>query len=418
MSEPGTHARSWHPAVLLVLIGALSTFGPLALDLFLAGLPALAADLRTDPAIAQLSISLCLVGLALGQLAAGPLSDRVGRRGPLLVGVVCFTVSALGCAVAPRIDVLLGMRLLTGLGGGAGVVIARAMVRDLYQGQAALRAFSLVAVVSGVAPVVAPLLGAGMLTFTTWRGVFVGLAAIGMLLVLAALAIGETHPASAREPTPVPVLATMGRLLRDRGFIFPALTLGLGMCPMFAYISMGSFVLQGSAYGLSEQAYGAVFAANAVGIMLTARLNSGLAVRFGARTVLGAGIGLITVGSGLLVVATALDLPTWTVLVLLFVVVGSGGFAITNGTFLAMDRHGGTIGGSASALLGLTQFMIAAVVPPVASSFGVSGVSMAATMLGCGLAAGLVFLGIPTPADPRAGALDELRPRAPGGRAG
>lgn len=399
MSEPRTPARNWHPAVLLVLIGALSTFGPLALDLYLAGLPALAADLRADPAVAQLSISLCLVGLALGQLAAGPLSDRVGRRGPLLAGVVCFTVSAFGCALAPRIDVLLGLRLLTGLGGGAGVVIARAMVRDLYQGQAALRAFSLVAVVSGVAPVVAPLLGAGMLTFTTWRGVFVGLAVIGLLLVLAALAIGETHPATARDRTPAPVLDTMGRLLRDRGFIFPALTLGLGMCPMFAYISMSSFVLQDSPHGLSEQAYGAVFAVNAVGIMLTARFNSRLGVRFGARAILGAGIGLITAGSALLVVATGLGLPTWTVLVLLFLVVGSGGFVIANGTFLAMDRHGGAAGGSASALLGLTQFMIAAIVPPAVSSLGVSGVLMAATMLGCGLAAALTFSRIPRSAD-------------------
>ena len=393
MNEPVVRPR--HPGVLLVLIGALSTFGPLSLDLFLAGLPALAVDLRAEPAVAQLSISLCLVGLALGQLLAGPLSDRIGRRGPLLAGVLCFTVSAFGCALAPRIEVLLGLRLLTGLGGGAGVVIARAMVRDLYQGKAALRAFSLVAVLAGVAPVVAPLLGAGMLTFTSWRGVFIGLGLIGAALVAAALAIGETHPSRDGGGAGTPVLAVMGRLLRDRSFMMPALVLGLAMCPMFAYISMSSFVLQRAPHGLSEQAYGVVFAVNALGIVLAARLNSRIGVRFGARTILGLGVVLITVGSGVLLVVTGLALPTWVVLVALFVVVGSGGLVIANGTFLAMDRHGGATGGSASALLGLNQFLIAAVIPPLASSAGVSGTVMALTMLGCGLAAAVAFLAIP-----------------------
>ena len=394
MTDPASSGprRPWY---LLLLIGALSTFGPLALDLFLAGLPALAAELRADPATAQLSVSLCLVGLALGQLLAGPLSDRIGRRLPLLAGVLVFTVSAFGCAFAPNIQLLLGLRLLTGLGGGAGVVIARAMVRDLYQGKAALRAFSLVTVVSGVAPVLAPLLGSGLLVFTDWRGVFLALGLIGALLIGAALLIGETRPAGPDDQPGARVFGLIGGLLRERTFILPALTLGFTMCPMFAYISMGSFVLQADPYRLSEQAYGAVFALNAGGIMLAGQLNRRLGVRLGPKQVLGAGITAIVLGSALLLPVVLLDGPLWTVLVLLFVVVGCGGFVMPNATFLAMDRHGGATGGSASAVLGLTQFLLAAVIPPAVSAVAVSGTTMAATMFGCALAGLVVFAALP-----------------------
>lgn len=399
MSDVPAPPSQRRPGYLLLLVGALSTFGPLALDLFLAGLPTLASDLRADPATAQLSISLCLVGLALGQVIAGPLSDRIGRRWPLLAGVAVFTVSAFGCALAPDIVSFLALRLLTGLGGGAGVVIARAMVRDLYAGPAALRAFSLVAVVAGVAPVVAPLLGSGLLLFTTWRGVFVALGLIGAVLVVAAFLVGETHPPERRSATPAPVLSTMAGLLADRSFVLPALALGLASSSMFTYISMGSFVLQSPPYGLSEQAYGGVFAANAVGITAAARLNAQLAPRWGASRMLLVGILLGLAAALMLLVLTLTGGPLWSVLTVLFVSIGSVGFTFANATYLAMDGHA-SAGGSASALLGLGQFLLGAIIPPVASTFGVNGPLMAGTMLACVATGLLAALLIPRPAHP------------------
>ncbi|MEU7813085.1 multidrug effflux MFS transporter [Pseudonocardia sp. NPDC049154] len=269
------------PARRVLALGALSTFGPLSLDLYLPGLPQLTAALDTSESLGQASLSACLVGLALGQLLVGPLSDRVGRRAPLLVGVALFTVSAALCAVAPSIEVLLILRLLTGAGGATGIVVARAMVRDLASGTAAARAFSQLMIVSGVAPVVAPLLGSQLLRVTDWRGVFLALAGFGALLFVVARTQGETLPEDRRQAGG---LAVVGRALvtvaRDRGFVVPTLVLSLVFCGMFVYIGMGSFVLQ-QGYGLGAQAFGIMFAVNALGVALAGRCSAVLVGRVG-----------------------------------------------------------------------------------------------------------------------------------------
>jgi DHA1 family bicyclomycin/chloramphenicol resistance-like MFS transporter len=180
------------PPGQLLALGGLSALGPLSLDLYLPALPALTADLRASEAEGQLSLSLCMIGLALGQLFVGPLTDRVGRRMPLLVGVALFSVAAGLCAIAPSITLLLVLRLVGGLAGGAGIVIARAMVRDLYDGPMLGRVFALITLVLGVAPIGAPLLGGFLLEFTSWRGLFVALVVLGVLLFGAALTLGET----------------------------------------------------------------------------------------------------------------------------------------------------------------------------------------------------------------------------------
>lgn len=385
------------PGAVLIVVGALSTFGPLSLDLFLPSLPRLAGDLRASEATAQLAVSLCMVGLAVGQLLSGPLSDRFGRRLPLLTGIVVFTLSAAGCALAPTIEIFLLLRLFTGLGGGAGMVVARAMVRDLYDGPTALRAFSLVAVVSGMAPVLAPLLGAGLLLVTTWRGVFGVLGGIGAVLLGCALWLGETLPADRRhEGGLATTVTTMGRLLADRTFIAPTLAMCLTTCPMFVYISMGSFVLQAEPYVLTQQQYGAVFAVNALGIAACSRLNAQVGVRHGARRVLHVGTGLVLLGSLLVLVAAWADWSTWVVLLGLFAAVGSLGLVFANGTYLALERHG-AVSGSGSALLGLLQFSLGATVPPLVSIIGVSATTMAVTMVTLAAAAVLVGLTIPRP---------------------
>jgi DHA1 family bicyclomycin/chloramphenicol resistance-like MFS transporter len=192
--------RDRHPRRTIVVLGMLSTFGPISLDLYLPSLPELATDLGTSTSSAQLTITACLLGLAVGQLIAGPLSDQFGRRRPLLIGLVCYLLTSLACAFAPTIELLLVLRLLQGLSGAAGLVIARAIARDLYEGRALLIFFSRLILVSGLAPVVAPLLGGQLARVTDWRGIFVVLAGFGLVLLLAGLVgVPESLPGCRRR---------------------------------------------------------------------------------------------------------------------------------------------------------------------------------------------------------------------------
>jgi MFS transporter, DHA1 family, multidrug resistance protein len=382
------------PRGRVLALGGLSAFGPLSLDLYLPGLPQLSTDLRASEAAGQLSLSMCMIGLALGQLLVGPFTDRVGRRRPLLVGVVVFALSAALCAITPSVELLLLFRLLTGLAGGAGIVIARAMVRDLYDGDMVARVFALLMLVSGTAPVLAPVLGGGLLLVTDWRGVFWVLAGIGAVLLVAAFSQPESLPGPRRRAAGGGALLRVLRdVLRDRTFLVPALVLGLGSCALFSYIAMGSFVLQG-AYGLGQQGFAVVFAANSVGIVLFGRLSAVLAGRVGARRLLRAGVALALVAAVALLLAVLLSGSVWAVLPPLFLLVGSLGLVFPNGTALALAGQK-QAAGTASALLGLLQFALGAVLPPLASLGGVTPLVMALSILATALAAGLVQLALP-----------------------
>lgn len=381
----------------MLALGGLSAFGPLSLDLYLPGLPQLSTDLRASEAAGQLSLSMCMIGLALGQLLVGPFTDRVGRRRPLLVGVVVFALSAALCALTPSIELLLLFRLLTGLAGGAGIVIARAMVRDLYDGDMVARVFALLMLVSGAAPVLAPVLGGGLLLVTDWRGVFWVLAAIGAVLLVAAIGQPESLPGPQRRAGGGgALLRLLGGVLRDRTFLVPALVLSLGSCALFSYIAMGSFVLQG-AYGLGEQAFAIVFAANSIGIVLFGRLSAVLVGRAGARRLLRTGVGLALAAAVALLLGVLLSGSLWALLPALFLLVGSLGLVLPNGTALAMAGQK-RAAGTASALLGLLQFALGAVLPPLASLGGVTPLVMALSILASAVAAGLVQLALPAPA--------------------
>ncbi|MCU1665219.1 MAG: drug resistance transporter, Bcr/CflA subfamily [Pseudonocardia sp.] len=395
------------PLGRVLALGGLSSFGPLALDLNLPALPQLAEDLRVPVAYAQLSLSVCMIGLALGQLLVGPLADRVGRRRPLLIGVALFAVTAGLCALAPSIQVLLVLRLLGGLAGGAGLVIARAMVRDLYGGAAAARVFALLMLVSGTAPIVGPVLGGQLLRVTDWRGVFAVLALIGAVLFAAALTQRETLPAADRRAGGLRATAVaLGDVLVDRTFLMPALVQGLGMCAMFTYIAMGSFVLQdGRALdgALNPQTYSAVFALNGLGIVLAGRVSAAVVGRVGPRRLLGVGVVLALVAALTLLAEALASRSVWALLVPLLVLVSCTGLFMPNATALALAGQGGRAG-TASALLGLLQFTFAAAVPPLASLRGVTATVMAVTILATALAAALVFLAVlrtrvPAPVD-------------------
>lgn len=348
---------------LLVLLGSLTALTPLSIDAYLPALPSLTKDLASTDSAAQLTLSALLVGLALGQLVAGPLSDRVGRRPPVLVGLAGFILVSLACAVAPNVPVLIALRLLQGLFGAAAVVVSRAVVRDLHEGAAAARAFATLILIMGVAPVAAPVLGAQILRVTSWRGVFVLLAVAGtVLLALTARRLPETLP----EPSTGGVretFTTFGRLLRDRGFLAPAIASGAAIAGLFAYIAGSPFLLQ-EVYGLTPQRFSLLFALNAATFVTLSQVGGRLVERTGAAALVITG-GVMSV-TGSVVVGIALlvggGLP---VLVPgLMLTVGAVGLIAPNATALALAEHAKTAG-AASALLGLLQFSLGGAVSPL-----------------------------------------------------
>ncbi|MCO1655325.1 Bcr/CflA family efflux MFS transporter [Pseudonocardia sp. S2-4] len=344
----------------------------MSLDFYLPGLPAVAAGLQTPLPVAQLSLSACMIGLGVGQLVTGPLTDRYGRRRLLIAGVAMFMLTSGLSAVAPTIEVLLVLRLLGGLGGGAGVVIARSMARDLYSGPALAGVYSQLMLVTASAAVAGPVLAGQALRFTTWRGVFVLLAVIGFVLLVIALAQGETLPPHRRSAvTGGEVLRTLGGLLRDRSFLVPTSALGFGISAMFTYMAMASFVFQQS-YGLSPQAFSVLSAGNATGVVVLSLLSAALAPRVGPLRLLATGAGLACVAAGLLVAGVMLSDSVVIVLGPLFILVSCTGLIAPNATALAL-QHQGHRAGSASALVGLSYYGFAALIPPVASAL--AGVS-------------------------------------------
>ncbi|HEX8498768.1 MAG TPA: Bcr/CflA family efflux MFS transporter, partial [Actinomycetales bacterium] len=286
---------------LVLVLGALVALGPLTIDMYLPALPAIVGDLATTDAAVQLTLTGTLVGLALGQLLVGPLSDTFGRRRPLLVGVAVHVVASLLCLVAPNVEVLGGLRLLQGVGAAAASVVAMAIVRDLFVGRAAATLFSRLMLVLGVAPVLAPTIGGEVLRFTSWRGVFVVLAVLALLLILlAARAVPETLPAERRRPLGLrTTLATYGGLLRDRTFVGLVLVAGLAMAGLFGYVAGSSFVFQ-EEFGLDEQQFGLVFGAGALFLIGGTQLNAALLRWFEPRMLLPAALVLAVVAGAVL----------------------------------------------------------------------------------------------------------------------
>lgn len=357
------------PLRVVAILGALSAFGPLSVDFYLPALPRLTSDFHASASAGQVTLTACVLGLAFGQLAVGPLSDRFGRRPPLLAGLALYCAASLACAVAPSIWVLVLLRLVQGLSGAAGIVVARAVVRDLVSGAAAARLFSILMLVLGVVPVVAPLAGGELLRLTTWRGLFVILAAVdAVILGATALGLRETLPPGRRRRRGEASVG-FGELLRDRRFVSYATVLGLAFAAMFSYIAGSSFVLQ-DVYGISPQLYGGVFALNALGLVSCSLVNRRLVGRVGPARMLRAGVVAgATAGATLLgiVLAGGVGLPG--ILPCLFVVVATIGIVIPNSTVLALADYPHSAG-AASALLGASQFVLGAAAAPLVGLAG------------------------------------------------
>jgi MFS transporter, DHA1 family, multidrug resistance protein len=358
------------PARTVVVLGLLSTFGPLSLDLYLPALPQLADDLGASASLAQLSITACLVGLAVGQLVAGPLSDRLGRRRPLIVGLVAFLLASVACAVAPSAAVLVLLRLVQGLAGAAGIVISRAIARDLYSGRALMIFFSRLLLVAGLAPVIAPVLGGQLTRIMTWRGIFGVLAGFGAVLLLAGLfGLKETLPPERRVVGGFRrTLQGYNTLLHDRFFVGCALSSGLAGASMFAYIAGSTFVLQ-RIYGMSPQGFSLVFGCISLGLVAAAQGGARLALIWPLPRVLGFGLTINLFGATALLITVISELPLWALIGALVIMVCAVGLIFPTANALAMADYP-DLAGTASSLQGLSQFVFGAVAAPLVGIAG------------------------------------------------
>ena len=366
---------------MIVVLGLLVALGPLTIDMYLPALPRIAEDLSVSSSVVQLTLTGTLAGLAIGQLVLGPLSDSLGRRRPLMAGIVLHMLASLLCLFAPNILVLGIARGLQGVGAAAAMVVAIAIVGDLFADSKAATVMSRLMLVLGVAPVVAPSLGAAVLLQFSWHWVFAVLVVLaGLLLLLAVLALPETLPVSHRRPLRVRgILGTYGELLHDKRFVILVVVAALGMSGLFAYIAGASFVLQGR-YGLDQQTFALVFGAGAIALIAATQLNVVLLKRFTPATIvvwaLGASsvagvvfVGLAATGVG---GVYAFVLPVWAILAAM-------GFVIPNAPALALSRHPDASGTSA-ALLGAAQFGLGAAVAPLVGILGNDELALAVVM--------------------------------------
>jgi DHA1 family bicyclomycin/chloramphenicol resistance-like MFS transporter len=391
--SPGQLMSARERLRLVLVLGFLIALGPLTIDMYLPSLPTITADLQSTAAAVQLTLTGTLLGLALGQLLIGPLSDAVGRRTPLLAGVGVHILASVVCVIAPNLAILGTLRVLQGLGAAAAMVVGMAIVRDLFSGLAAANLLSRLMLVMGAAPILAPTLGGIVLSWTSWRGVFVVLALFGVAIItVAALWLPETLPSAQRRNGGV--LGTVrdyGRLLADRPFVGLILVAGLGMAALFAYVAGSSFVFQDQ-YGLSEQQFGFVFGAGAVGLIAGTQLNVRLLRRWTPSQILisalaiGAVFGLVM----LLFAATGFG-GLIGVLIPLWVVLAAAGLTFPNAPALALSRHGETAG-TAAALLGAVQFGVGALAAPLVGVLGVGATAMALVVAGGMVAAILVLV--------------------------
>ncbi|MEW2291419.1 multidrug effflux MFS transporter [Streptomyces sp. NPDC006743] len=392
-APPDRAARRTGLLVTLIL-GSLTATPPLAMDMYLPSLPEVTRSLHAPAATVQLTLTACLAGMALGQIVVGPMSDRWGRRRPLLAGLAVYVLATALCALAPNVEVLVAFRLAQGLAGAAGIVIARAVVRDLYDGVAMARFFSTLMLISGVAPVVAPLIGGQILRVTDWRGVFVVLTVVGALLGAVVWArLPETLPPAERHEGGIgEALGSMRRLLADRVFTGYMIAGGFAFASLFAYVSASPFVIQ-EIYGASPQTFSLLFGLNSIGLVTVGQINGKVLVgRVRMDRVLGAGLVVVIVAATalLLMAAGAFgQVGLVPVAAALFVLMSAMGITMPNTQTLALmrTRHNA---GSASALLGTSSFLIGAVASPLV---GIAGEHTAVPMAVVQLAAALIALG-------------------------
>jgi DHA1 family bicyclomycin/chloramphenicol resistance-like MFS transporter len=360
MTDPQLKARRRH-AELVLILAVLSLIAPLAIDMYLPALPFIAASLGATDGQAQLTLPTYFAGFAIGQAFYGPIADRFGRKPPLYFGLALYIAASVGCALAPNIETLIALRFLQSAGGCAGTVVARAMVRDLFSGADAIRVYSRVLLVFGVGPILAPMIGSGVLIWFGWREIFWLLAAIGILsMVLIFTRMPESlKPEHVRPLRLASVIVNYWRLFTHRNFVGYALTGGTMMAGTFAYIAGLPFVIV-NVYGYPDYYFSLVFGINAVGFIVASQINVAAQRRSSPERVLLAALLIQLAAAAVFVVTVATGIGgLFGLLPPLFVWIATMGFVIPNTTGLAMGPFAANAG-AASAMLGVLQFVLAA----------------------------------------------------------
>lgn len=378
---------------IAAILGSLSALGPLSIDMYLPAFPQISEELGAAPSMVQLSLTACLVGIAVGQLVIGPISDMKGRRTPLLIGMLIYTIVSALCIMTSSIESFIILRFVQGFAGAAGLVISRASVRDLYSGPELIRFMATLMIINGAAPILAPIIGGEIIGFMSWKGVFGALSLFGLVMLIGIyLSLGETLPAERRSHGGfMQTLRTFGLLLKDRSFMGFVMTQGFMMAAMFAYISGSSFVLQGI-YELSVREYSLVFGLNGLGIVLLGQVAGRTAHRIKGSTLLISGLIYSCIGAVILLSAILLNGPLALVITGLFFVVSSVGLVNTTANSLALEEQGSRAG-SASAMLGMSSFLFGGIVAPLVGLGGEdTAVPMASIMMVMVLGALLSYL--------------------------
>ena len=374
---------------LAVILGALTAMGPLAIDMYLPALPTIARELHTSDAAMQVSLAVYFIGIACGQAFYGPLSDRWGRKPALYFGLVLFSASSVGLALAGDVSALIALRFLQALGGCAPLVVPPAVVRDYFDQRGSVRMLSVLMLVMGLAPILAPLIGGQLLVSFGWRSVFWLLAVYGAFwLAIVTFFLAESLPVARRRRQRVgDVVGTYIGLLRERRYLGYAVTRALIFAGLMAYISGSPFVFI-ELFDVPPERYGLYFGVNALGIITASQINRWLANRYDARHVVAAILPVSVISSAVMLVDAATGFGGFTgILIPLFFYIASHGFIMPNTTALAMAPHG-AVAGSASALLGTVQFVLGASAGALVGVFGNStAVPLAAIIAGCAVLA-------------------------------
>ncbi|MCM3161494.1 Bcr/CflA family multidrug efflux MFS transporter [Metabacillus litoralis] len=353
-----------------LLLGSLGLLGPFTIDMYLPSFPTIVEDYHTKASLVQISLTTCLLGLGLGQLVIGPMSDVQGRRKPLLIFIILYLLASLSCAISPNIYIFIASRFIQGFAAAGGLVISRAVVRDLYSGKELTKFFALLMLVGNLGPIVAPIVGGGILAFTNWTGVFFVLACVGFILFLTvSWKLEETLPEEKRVPSNFKqIVKNFGSLLKDRQFAGYALTQGFIIAGIFAYVSGIPFVYQ-NIYGVTPQQFSFLFGVNGIALIIGSQSVGRLNDMISEKTFLKIGLILSNTAGALLLIALLLKAPIIAVAIPIFFLVASIGIISTTSFALAMDTQG-HIAGSASALLGLLPFVLGSLTAPLVGIAG------------------------------------------------
>jgi MFS transporter, DHA1 family, multidrug resistance protein len=362
---------------LAILLGSLGLLGPFTIDTYLPSFPTIVNDFHTTASLVQISLTSCLLGLGLGQLFIGPLSDVKGRRQPLLIFITLYLLASIICALAPNIYFLIIARLVQGFAAAGGLVISRAIVRDLFSGRELTKFFTMMVLVGNLGPIVAPIAGGGILAFTNWHGVFIALAIIGaVLLFTVAFKLEETLPEENRVPSNLPqIMNNFGSLFRDRTFMGYALAQGFTTAGIFAYVSGVPFVYQ-NIYEVTPQQFSFLFGTNGLALIIGSQLVGRFADIIPERTFLKIGLVISNIAGAVLLIALLLKAPLFAVAIPIFFFISSISMIGTTSFALAIETQG-HIAGSASALLGLLPFLLGSLTAPLVGIAGAyTGVPM------------------------------------------